>query len=385
MTLKDTWDVTAEQQSLIDVIDGLWASNFISDAIRDTYVDSVRDGYQAGYEKQFRAIDDIIKTMPVTYQQDGKADDSIVYLHYSLGGANWYITEKDKTGTGTVQAFGLADLFQDGGELGYISIEELTSDEIGAELDLNWTPKTLREAKDKQAGNMNTSNANDTTAADDALLAELGMGSGTSGGMLEQILPLSEFIDQFGAGLLDAVNAQNPAVYTGQKSSLNSVGWDKTMDGLIRAPFGEQREVVHAVCQLLATAHQPAAVINGEMGTGKTMMGIAAAAALHKNGYKRCLVIAPPHLVYKWRREIIQTVPHAKVWVLNGADTLRKLLLIRGMHDSPEHPEFFILGRVRMRMGFNWSPAYMTRLLAVGDGQLTTLARRGLYKLWHSD
>ena len=68
MTLKDTWDVTAEQQSLIDVIDGLWASNFISDAMRDTYVDSVRDGYQAGYEKQFRAIDAIIKTMPVTYQ-----------------------------------------------------------------------------------------------------------------------------------------------------------------------------------------------------------------------------------------------------------------------------------------------------------------------------
>ena len=208
MTLKDTWDVTAEQQSLIDVIDGLWASNFISDAMRDTYVDSVRDGYQAGYEKQFRAIDAIIKTMPVTYQQDGKADESIVYLHYSLGGANWYITEKDKTGTGTVQAFGLADLFQDGGELGYISIEELTSDEIGAELDLNWIPKTLREAKDKQAGNMNTSNANDTAAADDALLAELGMGSDASSGMLEQILPLSEFIDQFGGGLLDAVNAQ---------------------------------------------------------------------------------------------------------------------------------------------------------------------------------
>lgn len=371
MSFKDTWDVTAKQQSLIDVIDGLWASNYISDAMRDTYVDSVRDGYQAGYEKQFRAIDAIIKTMPVTYQQDGKANESIVYLHYSLGGANWYITEKDKTGTGTVQAFGLADLFQDGGELGYISIEELTSDEIGAELDLNWIPKTLREAKDQQAGNMNTSNANGTAAADGALLTELGMGSDASGGMLEQILPLSEFIDQFGAGLLEAVNAQNPAVYTGEKTSLNSVSWDKTMDGLIRAPFGEQREVVHAVCQLLATAHQPAAVINGEMGTGKTMMGIAAAAALHKNGYKRCLVIAPPHLVYKWRREIIQTVPHAKVWVLNGADTLRKLLLLRGMHDSPEHPEFFILGRVRMRMGFNWAPAYMTRLLAVGDGQLT--------------
>jgi Type III restriction enzyme, res subunit len=182
--------------------------------------------------------------------------------------------------------------------------------------------------------------------------------------LLEQIIPLQDFINQFGTGLLGAVNDQNPAVYTGQHHQ----AWDGVMDGLLRAPFKEQREVVHAVCQLLAVAHQPAAVINGEMGTGKTMMGIAAAAVLHTQGYKRCLVIAPPHLVYKWRREIIQTVPNARVWVLNGADTLRKLLLLRNMHTAPEHPEFFILGRVRMRMGFNWSPAYITRLLAVGDG-----------------
>lgn len=44
-----------------------------------------------------------------------------------------------------LQAFGLADLFGDGGELGYISIEELKS--VDAEFDLYWTPKTLREIK----------------------------------------------------------------------------------------------------------------------------------------------------------------------------------------------------------------------------------------------
>ena len=44
-----------------------------------------------------------------------------------------------------LQAFGLADLFGDGGELGYVSIEELKS--VGAEMDLYWTPKTLREIK----------------------------------------------------------------------------------------------------------------------------------------------------------------------------------------------------------------------------------------------
>jgi hypothetical protein len=94
--------------------------------------------------------------------------------------------------------------------------------------------------------------------------------------------------------------------------------WEAILAGLSRRPFVEQANVVHAVAQLLLDAGKPAAVINGEMGTGKTMMGIAAATILHHAGLPRCLVIAPPHLVYKWRREIIQTVPKARVGAQRG-------------------------------------------------------------------
>jgi SNF2 family DNA or RNA helicase len=185
----------------------------------------------------------------------------------------------------------------------------------------------------------------------------------------EQLLGLNDFIELFGEGLLDAVQEQNPPVYSG----VHHPRWDAILAGLLRKPFAEQANVVHAVAQLLLDAGKPAAVINGEMGTGKTMMGIAAATILHHAGLPRCLVIAPPHLVYKWRREIIQTVPKARVWVLNGADTLRKLLAMRDALrvgvPKPEAPEFFVLGRVRMRMGFNWRPAYMTRLQGVGEGE----------------
>jgi hypothetical protein len=93
--------------------------------------------------------------MPKTYDQDGKGNDAIVYLHYFAGGeANWWITEKDaggpddEPGTGQVQAFGLADL-GDGGELGYISIAEIL--ECGGELDLYFRPTTLGEVKRKLA------------------------------------------------------------------------------------------------------------------------------------------------------------------------------------------------------------------------------------------
>ncbi len=115
--------------------------------------------------------------------------------------------------------------------------------------------------------------------------------------------------------------------------------------------------------------NEQAGIINAEMGTGKTMMAIAVAAVMHAAGYRRTLVISPPHLVYKWRREILETIPAARVWVLNGPDTLLKLLKLRDqMGDAYDgRQEFFILGRVRMRMGFHWRLACWKKRAAGGQ------------------
>lgn len=86
----------------------------------------------------------LFKTMPKTYEQDGKGDEAIVSLHYFKNGMDWYITERDQEEM-QYQAFGLADLGIGQPELGYISIEEITDN--GAEIDLHWTPKTLGEVK----------------------------------------------------------------------------------------------------------------------------------------------------------------------------------------------------------------------------------------------
>ncbi|WP_419342086.1 SNF2-related protein [Achromobacter sp. PD1] len=169
-------------------------------------------------------------------------------------------------------------------------------------------------------------------------------------------IPLSDFISKFGSGLLQAVRKQNPPIF----DDLERADWDVIIDSLLRTPFPAQRRVVHAITTLL-TQHSPAGIINAEMGTGKTLMGILVATLLHHAGLPRTLVLAPPHLVYKWRREIRATVPGAQVWILNGPDTLRKLLQLRTMRDRPTSPQFFILGRVRMRMGFDWRPAFATR------------------------
>jgi SNF2-related domain len=172
-----------------------------------------------------------------------------------------------------------------------------------------------------------------------------------------EVIAMTEFIEGFGDGLLYSIRTLNPPQYDGKHVTSR----DEILASLKRKPLPGQVETIHAGCTLLMDRGQPACVYNGEMGSGKTIMAIATAAVLHNEGVKRALVISPPHLVYKWRREIKETVPNARVWVLNGPDTLAKLLQIREMQVAPTVPEFFILGRVRMRLGFNWRPVFGVR------------------------
>lgn len=181
-------------------------------------------------------------------------------------------------------------------------------------------------------------------------------------------MALTHFLSEFGDSLFAAVTAQNQPVYQNQIHP----DTEAVLDGLSRQLFAAQREVVRAVMQLLIYEDKPAAIINAEMGTGKTMMSIAVAAAAHQQGVQRTLVLSPPHLVYKWRREILNTVPEARVWILNGTDTLAKLLQIRAMRKKASVPEFFVLGRVRMRMGYHWRPAFHVRYEYVpGEGDMS--------------
>ena len=85
---------------------------------------------------------DLIQKMPKTYETDGQEDKAVAHLHYFLNNSDFYVIEKDKE-IEQLQAFGLVSLNSNYPELGYINIQELL--EVGFELDLNWTPKTLKE------------------------------------------------------------------------------------------------------------------------------------------------------------------------------------------------------------------------------------------------
>lgn len=182
------------------------------------------------------------------------------------------------------------------------------------------------------------------------------------------VISLAAFVKDFGVALRDAVDQQNPPVFHPEDTCPLR---DAVMDGLLRQPFVAQREAVQAMATLLFDHHEKAVIMNGEMGVGKTQIAICTAAVAQAEGYQRSLVVCPPHLVYKWRREIKETVPNARVWVLNGADTLARLLQLRQwakVRDADSAPEFFVMGRVRMRMGYEWEHAFTVKRI-IGRNQ----------------
>ncbi len=110
-------------------------------------------------------------------------------------------------------------------------------------------------------------------------------------------LSLQDFVSEFGDELLESLNCANPPVYTGQARVHRKI----IVTGLKRQLFAAQADVVHALTELLIDRGERAAIVNGEMGCGKTTVGIATAAVLNAEGYRRTLVLSPPHLVYLCR------------------------------------------------------------------------------------
>ena len=89
------------------------------------------------------------------------------------------------------------------------------------------------------------------------------------------------------------------------------------------------------------------------MGTGKTFI---AAAAAHLAGFKRVLVLCPPHLVPKWKREVEMTVPGARAVIVKSITDLERLRLSVG-----SGPLFAVMSREKAKLSYRWMPAVIQR------------------------
>ncbi len=163
---------------------------------------------------------------------------------------------------------------------------------------------------------------------------------------------LGEFIDTYRDAITERVIASYPPIYSPATDS-------RPMPRLLRSPLGAQEDAIRGAALSLQT--QRGTTVVGEMGTGKTFIGTAAA---HLAGFRRVLVLCPPHLTRKWKREIEETIPMARAVIVSSITDLEQLQRV-----STVGPLFAVMSRERAKLSYRWRPATVERLV-VSDGKL---------------
>ncbi|HLJ90058.1 MAG TPA: helicase-related protein [Candidatus Angelobacter sp.] len=160
---------------------------------------------------------------------------------------------------------------------------------------------------------------------------------------------------------------------------------------LLRRPFPAQAIAMMGVAK--RWEQRRSAAIVAECGTGKTLMSLGAV-HVHAEGQPfTAIAMVPPHLVEKWAREAIQTIPGIRVFIVDdlrnegdpkaphGVNEVRlqgKRIVRKGLHTSLtdlrlskshrtarerwrsicSQPSLFIVGRERAKLGYFWRHAY---------------------------
>ena len=170
---------------------------------------------------------------------------------------------------------------------------------------------------------------------------------------------LGEFIDKFKEAIARRVVESYPPLYRPSENG-------GILPPLLRTPLGAQADAIKGAALSLKT-HRGTTVV-GEMGTGKTFI---AAAAAHMADFKSVLVLCPPHLTRKWKREVEETVPFARAAIVTSITELEKLRLSTG-----SGPLFVVMSRERAKLSYRWKPAVIYRW-AKSKGRLIRMEKTG--------
>ena len=162
---------------------------------------------------------------------------------------------------------------------------------------------------------------------------------------------LSEFIDTYREAITKRIVHSYPPRYRPATD-------DRPMPPLKRRPMGAQETAIRGAA--LSLTEQRGTTVVGEMGVGKTFIAIAAAQLA---GFRRVLVLCPPHLVGKWQREIEDTIPLVRTGI---ADSITDLEQLR--HQEGSGPQYVVMSHSRAKLGHRFRPAYWMRRLKDEDG-----------------
>ena len=170
---------------------------------------------------------------------------------------------------------------------------------------------------------------------------------------------LGEFIDKFKDAIARRVVESYPPLYRPSENG-------GVLPRLLRKPLGAQADAIRGAA-LSLEAHRGTTVV-GEMGTGKTFIGAAAA---YMAGFQRVLILCPPHLVPKWKREVEMTVPGVRAAIVESITDLEMLRFSIG-----SGPLFVVMSREKAKLSYRWKAAVIERW-ATSKGRLIRVEETG--------
>ncbi len=164
-------------------------------------------------------------------------------------------------------------------------------------------------------------------------------------------IKLADFLNEWGDVLQEKIiRKMNPVYLPDQEDD-----WDKSarekLKQLLRPPFESQTSKgILPVARSFFKEDHKAAFLVGEMGTGKTFMGLAVAHLIPKPA-KRILIQCPGHLVKKWIREAEETIPGCTCFNLNDK-SMEQLLAHKTLLIPPIGTEIWVIGKERAKLHY---------------------------------
>jgi SNF2 family DNA or RNA helicase len=167
-------------------------------------------------------------------------------------------------------------------------------------------------------------------------------------------MQLVEFLDKYGGQISATIEKNLTPIY----NPLRPEGveeYEAKISSLVRKPFPVQGEIIKGVSKALYKGNRRNLFGVGEMGVGKTFLGLA----LVNNSVKpqRVLVVCPTHLVEKWIRETKNTIPNVKVIDLTVKNVISILDALRHEREKPKNHEIYVISKEKAKLGYGWRPA----------------------------
>jgi superfamily II DNA or RNA helicase len=179
------------------------------------------------------------------------------------------------------------------------------------------------------------------------------------------------FITSNKRALAQYLNARFQPMY---QFDLNGMG--RWLDGIRlkgkHRLYTAQKHVIAAVTRGLQD--RDSILLIGSMGTGKTAMGGAAAIAIASHaatafqgemrGDQITLIVAPPHLIEKWKRELASIAPKAVIERVDRHEALKEFMQ-RAEALPANVPKIALIKRDLTKLGCAWEPSVVWRDQAV--------------------